>query len=359
MITTRLAVPRGRPYRHATAGACAALATAALATAALLGPVPAQARTAARAAGPARAAAASAAATPRGREWAAFAYYPPKQELVLFGGRRPGTIFGDTWTRTGSTWTLHHPAVAPSARTGAAMVWDPASGQLLLFGGGATTGTGFSNQTWTWNGTTWTLLHPATSPPAREDNSLVYDAASHTVLLFAGWHGAYWDDMWSWNGTTWTQLNPATLPSGRDSYAFVYDPATKKVILYGGFRGTGYTPGDTWSWDGTNWTQLSPSASPGVDVFAWQAAYDPASKQVILFGGDEGGGVFGSSTWTWTGTTWSKLSPSAVPPVRAFGTMTYDAADQKVVLFAGSENALTTFPTVPWKWNGTTWSAGS
>ena len=48
-----------------------------------------------------------------------------------------------------------------------------------------------------------------------------------------------------------------------------------------------------------------------------------------------------------------------MPPVRAFGTMTYDAADQKVVLFAGSENALTTFPTVPWKWNGTTWSPGS
>ncbi len=219
-----------------------------------------------------------AAATPRGRQWAAFGYYPPKNELVLFGGRRPGTIFGDTWTRTGSTWTQAHPATSPSARTGAAMIYDPASSQLLLFGGGATTGTGFSNQTWTWNGTTWTLLHPSTSPPAREDTELVYDAATKTVLLFAGWHGAYWDDTWSWNGTTWTQLSPATSPSGRDSDALVYDAAAKQVILFGGFRGTGYTPGDTWSWNGTTWTQLSPPASPGVDVFAWQATYDAGQR---------------------------------------------------------------------------------
>jgi hypothetical protein len=107
--------------------------------------------------GPAHAAAGAhaAASAPPGREWAAFAYYPPRHELVLFGGRRPGTVFGDTWTRTGATWTQQHPATAPSARTGAAMVYDPASHQLLLFGGGATTGTGFSNQTWTWNGSTW------------------------------------------------------------------------------------------------------------------------------------------------------------------------------------------------------------
>jgi hypothetical protein len=353
MITTMPAARRGRICRHTAAWACTALAAATLTG---LAPAQALATTGAPAAGRA---AHAAAATPRGREWAAFAYYPPKNEFVLFGGRRPGTVFGDTWTRTGSTWTQQHPAVAPSARTGAAMVYDPASRQLLLFGGGATTGTGFSNETWTWNGTAWTLLHPSTSPPAREDNSLVYDAATKTVLMFAGWHGAYWDDTWSWNGTTWTQLSPATSPSGRDSYAVVYDPATKQVILFGGFRGGGYTPGDTWSWDGTTWTQLSPATSPGVDVFAWQAAYDAASHQVLLFGGDEGGGTFGNATWTWTGTNWSKLSPAASPPVRAFGTMTYDSADQRVVLFAGSENALLTFPTDIWGWNGSTWSPGS
>ena len=206
MTTTEPAQRSGRLHRTTATWACAALAAAAVS-----GAVPAQAAAVARAPGHARATPAPAAATPRGREWAAFGYYPPKNELVLFGGRRPGTVFGDTWTRIGSTWTQAHPATSPSARTGAAMIYDPASSQLLLFGGGATTGTGFSNQTWTWNGTTWALLHPSTSPPAREDTELVYDGATKTVLLFAGWHGAYWDDTWSWNGTTWTQLSPAHL----------------------------------------------------------------------------------------------------------------------------------------------------
>src|SRR5579859_1094282 len=114
MITTMPAARRGRICRHAAAWGCA------LAVGTLSGLAPAQALagTGAPAAGPA---ARAAAATPRGRVWAAFAYYPPKNEFVLFGGRRPGTVFGDTWTRTGSTWTQRHPAVSPTARTGAAM----------------------------------------------------------------------------------------------------------------------------------------------------------------------------------------------------------------------------------------------
>src|SRR5215471_15653290 len=188
MITTVLAVRSNTLFRRAAACACAALAVTAVAAAA---PAHAAARAAGRShAAPARAAA----ATPRGREWAAFAYYPPKNQLVLFSGRRPGTIFGDTWTRTG-----------------ASMAFDPATHQLLLFGGSATTGTGFSNQTWTWNGSNWTQLHPAASPPGREDQQMAYDPATQTVILFAGFHGTgYWDDTWSWNGSNWTKLSPAT-----------------------------------------------------------------------------------------------------------------------------------------------------
>ena len=350
MITRVLAMRSSSLFRHAAAWACAALAIAAVVTA------PAQA--AARTTGHGRAAPArAAAATLRGREWAAFAYYPPKNQLVMFGGRRPGTIFNDTWTRTGTTWTLRNPTRHPSARTGASMVFDPATSQLLLFGGSATTGTGFSNQTWTWNGSNWTQLHPATSPPGREDQQMAYDAATQTVILFAGFHGTgYWDDTWSWNGTTWTQLSPTTSPAGRDSAAFVYDPATSQMILFGGFHGSGFSPGDTWIWTGTTWTQLSPAHSPGIDVFARQAAYDTASNQLLFFGGDAGHNIFLNTIWTWTGTDWMQLSPATSPPPRAYGAMTFDSATGQVVLFSGSENALVSFPTTTWAWNGSTWS---
>lgn len=298
------------------------------------------------------------AVTPPGREWASFAYYPPQNELVLFGGHTFSTVFGDTWTRKGTTWTHQHPASSPSPRTGAAMVYDPATQQLLLFGGGNPPGAGFMADTWSWNGTTWTQLHPATSPPTRQNGDLVYDAATNSVILFGGFAGTYRNDTWSWNGTTWTQLHPATSPSGRDSHDFVYDAATTKAIMFGGFRGTGYSPGDTWSWSGTNWTQLSPPTSPGVDVVAWQGAYDAASSQLLMFGGDAGGKKpFLNSTWTWTGTTWTQLHPATSPPGRAYGSMTYDTATKQVVLFAGRANSPTTsFPTTAWAWNGTTWT---
>jgi hypothetical protein len=134
-----------------------------------------------------------------------------------------------------------------------------------------------------------------------------------------------------------------------------YDAATKTVILFAGFHGTGYWD-DTWSWNGTTWTQLSPAHSPGIDAVARQAAYDTASNQLLLFGGDAGHNTFLNTIWTWTGTDWTQLSPATSPPPRAYGAMTFDSATGQVVLFSGSENALKSFPTTTWAWSGSTWS---
>ena len=110
MITGKLAAHGRKAWAVAAAGAALAMA---------LGPVPAAAGAHPAAGAHTAAWAHAAASPPPGREWAAFAYYPPQHELVLFGGRHPGMVFGDTWTRTGATWTQQHPATAPSARTGA------------------------------------------------------------------------------------------------------------------------------------------------------------------------------------------------------------------------------------------------
>jgi len=103
MITTMLAA--GGKRARAAAGAAAA----ALAMAAVLGPVPAAAHTApgVHAAPAAQAAPAAAATAPPGREWAAFAYYPPQHQLVLFAGsERALQVFPSTiWSWNGSTWS--------------------------------------------------------------------------------------------------------------------------------------------------------------------------------------------------------------------------------------------------------------
>jgi hypothetical protein len=297
------------------------------------------------------------AVTPPGRKWASFAYDPACLCSVLFGGDNSHTTYGDTWTRTGASWTDRAETSSPSARTGAAMVYDPASQQLLLFGGSTGIESGFQDDTWIWSGATWTELHPATSPPARHNADMVYDAASQSVLLFGGYDGSYLNDTWSWNGTTWTQLSPATSPSPRDSESLVYDQATGTAIMFGGYSSATGRLSDTWSWNGTTWTQLSPATSPGVVTVAWQAAYDAATQQVLLFGGDPGNGAPPQNgTWAWNGTTWTELSPATSPPGRAYGSLGYNQHLQRIVMFAGTSNGRETrYPTSTWDWNGTTW----
>ena len=55
--------------------------------------------------------------------------------------------------------------------------------------------------TWTWDGTTWTEQHQATSPP-RYLASMAYDAAAGAVVLFSGINGAFrvnpFGDTWTW-----------------------------------------------------------------------------------------------------------------------------------------------------------------
>jgi hypothetical protein len=297
---------------------------------------------------------------PPGRQWASFAYDPPRHELVLFGGNSQGTVFGDTWIRRGDTWAERHPARSPSPRTGAAMVFDRATRQLLLFGGSARPGTegGFNAETWIWTGSTWRMLHPAGSPPARHNADIIYDSASHDVILFGGYDGSYLGDTWAWNGTTWTPLAPADSPSPRDSESLVYDRASRTAIMYGGFSSATGRLSDTWSWDGTNWTQLTPATSPGLLTIAWQAAYDPVSSQVLLFGGDPGNGNPPSAgTWAWTGTTWTRLAPAFSPGGRAYGSMTWNTGNGRIVLFGGSSNGLDSqYPHSTWEWNGRTWA---
>jgi hypothetical protein len=295
---------------------------------------------------------------PPGRTWASFGYDAALYQLVLFGGNDGGTVYGDTWTWKHGIWTKRDPARSPSARTGAAMVYDPATRQLLLFGGSSKPGTsgGFKGDTWAWTGSTWRELHPAASPSARHNADMIYDSATGNVVLFGGYDGRYLGDTWSWDGTTWTQLSPATSPSPRDSEPLVYDPATQTAIMYGGFN-TGGRLSDTWSWDGTTWTELSPAASPGVVTIAWQGAYDAASGQVLLFGGDPGSDRKPHDlTWDWTGTNWTQLSPDKSPLRREYGSMTYDALNQRIVLFGGASNGTQTKePSSTRLWNGSTW----
>jgi hypothetical protein len=277
----------------------------------------------------------SPATSPPARDYAALAYDAAQGQVVLFGGSgMPGGVLGyfnDTWVWDGTNWTQEFPADSPSARGAFGMTYDAAHGQVVLFGGFG--GVGDLNDTWVWDGTDWTQEFPANSPSARAAFVMVYDAAQSQVVLFGGLNGAGdLNDTWVWNGSNWTQLSPANSPSARSDYDMAYDAAQSQVLLFGGLSGPSFL-GDTWVWDGTDWTQLSPANSPPARGES-PMAYDAALGQPVLFGGN-GNGTPLNDTWVWDGTNWTQEFPANSPSARVWSDMAYDPQRSQVVLFGG------------------------
>jgi hypothetical protein len=152
---------------------------------------------------------------------------------------------------------------------------------------------------------------------------------------------------------TWTQLSPANAPGPLSEAAMAYDPVTKDLVLFGGDSSNGLV-NQTWLWDGSNWSEVpsSPSDPPALDEASM--AYDSATKDVILIGGSGTTGV-NAGMWGWNGATWAELTPATLPPDRVGASMAYDAATGNVVLFGGYGNS-NHFYNDTWTWNGTTWS---
>jgi len=72
---------------------------------------------------------------------------------------------GETWVWDGS-WTRKHPHATPVTQDGAAAAFDAASGQVVRFGGFGSNkfAGGLYDQTWTWDGTAWTLRAGSAGP---------------------------------------------------------------------------------------------------------------------------------------------------------------------------------------------------
>jgi hypothetical protein len=91
---------------------------------------------------------------------------------------------------------------------------------------------------------------------------MAYDPATADVVLFGGsGNGGDLSDTWTFDGTTWTELSTATRPPARDSASIAYDPTTGHLIMFGGEASSGDLS-DTWTFDGTNWTQVTTASSP-------------------------------------------------------------------------------------------------
>lgn len=267
-----------------------------------------------------------------------------RQRLVLFGGRA-ATGLAETWELSASGWTQLTPLTSPPARYGHDMAYDPVRQRVILFGGFPTGGTRLGD-TWEWDGTTWVQRTPMSSPSARSGHRMAWDPVRNVIVLFGGridgTGSFYQSDTWTWNGSNWT-LVANTGPTAREGVALAWDPVFTggRLVLFGGL-GAGGNRNDTWVWDGTMWTPVTATTSPPGRVFH-DMVYSPVLGKVLLFGGSTGGtasATFYGDTWVFDRTTWTQLMPPLAPAARNGHSMEFDPGRGRITLISG--------------WNGTT-----
>ena len=123
------------------------------------------------------------------------------------------------------------------------------------------------------------------------------------------------------SGCLSTQLPPRIDP------AIAYAPDglfSHDLVLFGGASANGALLGDTWTWNGSTWTESFPSVSPPARDGA-SMSFDPANNNVILFGGMGKSGPL-NDTWEWNGNDWKQLFPKNSPPARVGAAMAYTPA---------------------------------
>lgn len=215
---------------------------------------------------------------PSPRHSTAMAYDSVRGRVVLFGGN-DGAPRADTWELVGNNWVPHVLAGGPYPRFSHAMAFDSVRGRTVLFGGHLH---GLI-ETWEWDGTQWSPYWGA-GPGGRDSHAMAFDSLRGRVLLFGGNNGTvlmnFLNDSWEWDGTSWTQV--ATVgPPGMNYCAMAFDSQRGRCVLTGGFNGS--VNATDWEWDGSTW-------APGYRAtllhnYGHAVAYDAGRGRMVAFGG--------------------------------------------------------------------------
>ena len=265
--------------------------------------------------------------------------------VLLDTGNYPAysNFLNETWTFASGQWTNTGTTLIDAAgplpgRVNGVMAWDGTN--TMLFGGqGDSSTTGVFQDTWVYNGTTWSKLTPATIPFGRYNGQAAY-VGSNKVVMFGGENLLYQaEETWLWDGSaqTWTQVTVANGagPAARIDSVMAGD-ATTKAILFGG-QGTNSQFNDTWSYTvAAGWTKLAPTTSPSVRSNACMS-WDSTNSVFVMFGGKD---EYNYLDETWTCTTagvWTKVAVAngAGPSGRVGAQMAWDSTSNKTIMFGG------------------------
>jgi hypothetical protein len=272
---------------------------------------------------------------------------PLRDRMVVYGGGAD-----DVWVLSLSAplaWS--HLAVAgtpPPERLDPSAIYDPVRDRMLVFGG--------SNDSDVWalslaGAPAWTQLTPAGAPPlGRHCHSAIYDPLRDRMVVFGGYGAGnvLLNDAWALSlsgAPAWTALAPTgSLPMTRERHSAIYDPVRDRMLVFGGihYDTSELDLEDVWalSLAGTPaWTPL-PLAAPPSGRWGHSATYDAVQDRMVVFGGYGGSLLNDAWSLSLSGTPgWAHLAPAGAPPsARCYHSAILDPLRRRLVVFGGSSS---------------------
>jgi hypothetical protein len=222
------------------------------------------------------------------------------------------------------------------------MVHDIGRGVTVMYGGGNTSPFGGPSidQTWEFNGVTWTRITTTNSPGGLANMGAAYDVIRQRTVIYGGDPDSFFpiasNQTWEYDGTNWTQVTTATNPGPLERPGMCFDITLQKTVLFGGIDPQTGGTDNTWVYDGINWTMLTvtgprPSARTGC-----QMVYDISRSVCILHGGmDPMTGNPFTDTWQFDGASWSQALGTQPAP-RVLFSMAMNPVTGRAVVFGGN-----------------------
>ena len=264
-----------------------------------------------------------------GNRFTAGSWNPTLGTFVAFGGLSSGPIgVSQTFQFREKSWEEQVTPVRPAWRFRPAMGYDSVSGKTLLFGGGSSYS---MNDTWLFDGTTWTR-YTGLSPSPRREVSLATDTFRNRMVLMGR------GDTWEWDGTQWISrgVGPTAFKT-----PLVYDPVRHVCVSFSGLNDPDWIScsQNTRIWDGVRWTE---SILPGPHFRELHDSYfDQALGGVVVSGGKytyltspgSSETLYFSDSWLFNGTSWTLLPGQYVWP--SVGGFAGQLPDGKGAIIAG------------------------
>jgi hypothetical protein len=270
----------------------------------------------------------------------AMAYDEKRQQTVLLVPGDPS----QTWVFDAGSrrWSRKLHADGPNLANAAA-AYDRETKSIVLFGSNADEARcewWVPGETWTWDGATWTPLHPRVAPSECVGLGAL-QMASYTYyadVLVATLPDGTSTETWKWNGRTWKLAN-RNAPVG----AAVIEWSARAFAFGGAFSpGAPGAPralddfGATRVWRGSAWSTIAPGGGRGDPPPRTSASLAEADFEgPVLFGGVSRASPprVLADTWHWEHGRWARMATRHSPPPMADAAFVYDAAHGVSVLF--------------------------